>query len=62
MIAQNDEPYSIASVTVAYNGASVLRHHLASLKGQTRELDEIVVVDNPRPTRRCISSPANIPK
>ena len=40
------KPYSIASVTVAYNGASVLRQHLASLRGQSRALDEIVVVDN----------------
>ena len=37
---------SIASVTVAYNGASVLRRHLDSLRRQTRKLDEIVVVDN----------------
>lgn len=40
------KPLSIASVTVAYNGADVLRQHLKSLQGQTRELDEIVVVDN----------------
>jgi GT2 family glycosyltransferase len=37
---------SIASVTVAYNGAAVLRRHLDSLRKQTRKLDEIVVVDN----------------
>lgn len=40
------KPCSIASVTVAYNGASVLRQHLASLRGQSRALDEIIVVDN----------------
>jgi rhamnosyltransferase len=49
--ARNDSasmtnPTLIASVTVAYNGASVLRQHLESLKQQTRKLDEIVVVDN----------------
>ena len=37
---------SIASVTIAYNGANALRRHLESLKGQSRRLDEIVVVDN----------------
>jgi GT2 family glycosyltransferase len=37
---------SIASVTVAYNGAGVLRRHLGSLQQQSRKLDEIVVVDN----------------
>jgi rhamnosyltransferase len=37
---------SIASVTVAYNGASVLQRHLDGLRKQTRKLDEIVVVDN----------------
>src|SRR5579864_7241966 len=40
------KPLSIASVTVAYNGADVLREHLESLKGQTLKLDEIIVVDN----------------
>jgi rhamnosyltransferase len=38
--------FSIASVTVAYNGAGVLRQHLDALKQQTRRLDEIVVVNN----------------
>lgn len=37
---------SIASVTVAYNGAAVLAKHLDSLKRQTRKLDEIIVVNN----------------
>jgi len=37
---------SVASVTVAYNGAEVLSRHLASLHHQTRKLDEIIVVDN----------------
>lgn len=37
---------SIASVTVVYNGANVLRQHLQGLQRQSRELDEIVVVDN----------------
>jgi GT2 family glycosyltransferase len=40
------KPCSIASVTVAYNGAGVLREHLQSLKRQSRRLDEIIVVDN----------------
>lgn len=40
------EPCSVASVTVAYNGAGRLREHLESLKRQRRKLDEIVVVDN----------------
>ena len=38
--------FSIASITVAYNGAAVLRKHLDSLLRQDRKLDEIVVVDN----------------
>lgn len=37
---------SIASVTVVYNGADVLRQHLQSLKRQTRKPNEIVIVDN----------------
>lgn len=37
---------SIASVTVAFNGANTLRGHLESLKRQTRTINEIVVVDN----------------
>jgi GT2 family glycosyltransferase len=36
----------MASVTVAYDGASVLARHLDALKGQTRKLDEIIVVNN----------------
>src|SRR5579864_9398066 len=40
------KPYSIAAVTVTFNGARVVRHHLQSLKRQTRPMDEIVVVDN----------------
>lgn len=39
-------PLSIASVTIAYNGAPVLGRHLDSLRQQTRGLDEIVVVNN----------------
>jgi rhamnosyltransferase len=38
--------FSIASVTVAFNGAHVLQRHLEALKGQRRRLDEIVVVNN----------------
>jgi rhamnosyltransferase len=37
---------SIASVTVAYNGAEVLQPHLDALKRQTQKIDEIVVVNN----------------
>ncbi|MGD1081464.1 MAG: glycosyltransferase [Candidatus Sulfotelmatobacter sp.] len=37
---------SIASVTVAYNGANVLSRHLDAVKRQTRRIDEIVVVNN----------------
>ena len=37
---------SVASVTVAYNGALVLPRQLDALKRQTRPLQEIVVVDN----------------
>lgn len=36
----------IASVTVAYNGASVLARHLDALYRQTKELDEVIVVNN----------------
>ena len=39
-------PTRVASVTVTYNGAAVLRPHLESLRAQTCQLDEIVVVDN----------------
>jgi rhamnosyltransferase len=38
--------YSIASVTVAYNSATVLPRQLDRLKSQSRPLDEIIVVDN----------------
>lgn len=37
---------SIASVTVAYNGATVLQRHLDALKKQTRKINEIIVVNN----------------
>jgi GT2 family glycosyltransferase len=37
---------SIASLTVAYNGASVLARQLEALKRQTRKLDEVIVVNN----------------
>ncbi len=37
---------SIASVTVVYNGASVLARHLDALYRQTKELDEVIVVNN----------------
>jgi GT2 family glycosyltransferase len=37
---------SVASVTVAYNGAKVLPRQLNALKNQTRRLDEIIFVDN----------------
>ena len=37
---------SIASVTVAYNGANVLPRHLDALKRQTQKIDEIVIVNN----------------
>jgi GT2 family glycosyltransferase len=38
--------YSIGSVTVATNAARILPRQLESLNGQTRKLDEIIVVDN----------------
>lgn len=41
-----EKDLSIASVTVAYNGATVLRRHLDSLRRQTRKLNEIVIVNN----------------
>lgn len=37
---------SVASVTVAYNGASVLPRQMDVLLRQTRPLQEIVVADN----------------
>jgi len=37
---------SVASVTVAYNGADVLPRQLDALKRQTRPVQEIIVVDN----------------
>lgn len=44
--AQKTGTYSVASVTVAYNGSSILPRQIDALKKQTRKLDEIVVVDN----------------
>jgi GT2 family glycosyltransferase len=38
--------FSIASVTIAYNGELALPQHLDALRRQSRELDEIVVVNN----------------
>jgi GT2 family glycosyltransferase len=38
--------YSIASVTVVYNGAGTLPRQLLALQSQTRKLDEMIVVDN----------------
>lgn len=40
------ESYSVASVTVATNAASMLPRQLDALAGQNRKLDEIVIVDN----------------
>jgi len=37
---------SIASLTIAYNGADSLPRHLASLQRQSRKIDEVIVVDN----------------
>jgi GT2 family glycosyltransferase len=37
---------TIASLTVAYNGAAVLPRQLNALRRQTHKLDEIIVVDN----------------
>lgn len=37
---------SVASVTVAFNGERILRDHLQSLKQQTAQIDEIIVVNN----------------
>ena len=37
---------SIASVTVAYNGAHVLERHLEALKRQSHDISEIIVVNN----------------
>jgi len=38
--------FSIASVTVAYNGAQILSRHLDALKRQTQKLAEIIIVNN----------------
>lgn len=40
------EEISIASVTVAYNGAHVLERHLEALKRQSHNISEIIVVNN----------------
>jgi len=40
------ENASVASVTVAYNGARVLPRQMKAILGQTRGLGEIIVVDN----------------
>jgi len=38
--------HTVVSVTVTKNGKSFLDRHLESLEGQSRRLDEIIVVDN----------------
>jgi rhamnosyltransferase len=38
--------FSIASITVAYNGDALLSHHLDALLGQTVSLAEVIVVNN----------------
>ena len=37
---------SVASITISYNGKSLLARHINSLLAQKRPIDEIVVVDN----------------
>jgi len=49
MYTRHKDDLLIASVTVVFKGASVLRAHLDSLKQQTRAIDEIVVVNNASP-------------
>jgi rhamnopyranosyl-N-acetylglucosaminyl-diphospho-decaprenol beta-1,3/1,4-galactofuranosyltransferase len=41
-----DGPPRVAAVVITYNRRDVLRESLAGLSGQTRPLDEIIVVDN----------------
>jgi GT2 family glycosyltransferase len=41
-----EKEFAVASVTVVYNGADVLAFHLDAIKRQTRQLDEIIVVNN----------------
>lgn len=45
-MAREGQQESVASVTVAYNEAHVLPRQLDALFGQTRHLQEIIVVDN----------------
>jgi GT2 family glycosyltransferase len=40
------KPFSVASLTVVYNGAGVLMRQLDALSQQTRKLDEVIVVNN----------------
>lgn len=46
MLSPMANELSIASVTVAYNGKSVLQRHLDALQRQTQKIAEIVVVNN----------------
>lgn len=39
-------PLSVASVTIAYNGAHLLERHLKALQNQTHQIQEIIVVNN----------------
>lgn len=43
---QSQSKTSVASLTVAYNGEAFLAKHLDALLGQSRPLDEIIVVNN----------------
>jgi rhamnosyltransferase len=45
-VASANQGFSVASVTVVYNGAHVLERHLEALKRQSHKLSEIVVVNN----------------
>jgi rhamnosyltransferase len=45
-VLSGSRAFSVATVTVAYNGARFLESHLAALQRQTQKIHEIVVVDN----------------
>ncbi len=54
--------FSIASLTVAYNGAHVLQPHLNALQRQTRKIDEIIVVNNASTDNTLDFLAANFPE
>ncbi len=46
VLGSSPRSHSVASITVAYNGAHLLERHLLALQHQTQKIQEIIVVNN----------------